>query len=138
MRRALRKRRIFDFVPSYLKVAQPLKCNSQAARFMSTSYASKTKGTITLKHCAVHKQIHRTLILGGDKVGVMTIIFKQHSTNGEGIGSDLPRSRVFTPLYLKAEAVRKNSRQLQVERKPLWQRKPLWHGIRSHWSVFFA
>ena len=30
------------------------------------SYANKTKGTMTLKHCVVHK--HHTFILGGDKV----------------------------------------------------------------------
>ena len=41
------------------------------------SYASKTKGTITLNHCP--QTIHHTFILGGDEVGEMTFIFKQHS-----------------------------------------------------------
>ena len=31
------------------------------------------------------KPIHHALILGDDKVGVMTIIFKQHSADGEGL-----------------------------------------------------
>ena len=77
-------------------MAQPLKFNFQAAR-LRLSHANKTKGTITLKHCVVHK--HHTFILGGDKVNkgvlctggtqhplvnVMTFIFIQHSTDGEG------------------------------------------------------
>ena len=49
-------------------------------------------------------------MLGGDKVGEMTIIFKQHTADGEGS----PRSRVFLPPYFKAEAMGKDSRQLQV------------------------
>ena len=53
-----------------------MKFNSQAARFMP-SYASKTKDTITLNHCP--QTIHHTFILGGDEVGEMTFIFKQHS-----------------------------------------------------------
>ena len=55
--------------------------------------------------------IHHTFVLGGDKVGVMTIIFKQQSLPTE---RDSARSRVFFPMYFKAEAVRKKSRQLQV------------------------
>ena len=39
----------------HLRWLNPLKFNSQAARFMPLS-DRKTKGTITLKYCAVHKR----------------------------------------------------------------------------------
>ena len=74
----------------------------------------QTKGTVTLKHCAVHKQFithsYWEVIRWTKR---LSFSYSTVPTEWD-IGSDSPRNSVFTPPYFKAEAVRKSSRQLQV------------------------
>ena len=75
------------------------------------------KGTVTLKHCAVHKQF--TTHSHWEVIRWTWWLSFSYSTvpTERDIGSDSPRNKVFTPPYFKAEAVRevfKSSRQLQV------------------------
>ena len=93
----------------HLRWLNPLKFNSQAARFMPLS-DRKTKGTITLKYCAVHKRFtpHSYWEV------VRWAKWPSFSNSTLPTERDSPRSRVFLPPYFKAEAMGKKSRQLQV------------------------
>ena len=96
--------KIFSF-----KVALPPKI-----WFSGSQVWNKTKGTVTLKHCAVHKQFithsYWEVIRWTKRIS-----FSYSTVPTEwDIGSDSPRNSVFTPTYFQAEAVRKSSRQLQV------------------------
>ena len=64
-----------------LRWLNPLKFNPQAARLW---YANKTKGTITLKHCAVLEQFTTHSYWEVIRWNVMTFIFIQHSADREG------------------------------------------------------
>ena len=70
----------------------------------------KTKGTIALNYCAVHKQFtpHSYWEV------IRWAKWLSFSNSTLPTESDSPRSRVFLPPYFKAEAMRKKSRQLQV------------------------
>ena len=71
----------------HLRWLNPLKLNYQAARFMPTvEYICKQNQRYDSVQSTFGPQtIHHTFILRGDTVGVMTIIFKQHSADGEGL-----------------------------------------------------
>ena len=95
----------------HLRWLNPLKFNSQAARFMPLS-DRETKGTITLKYCAVHKRFtphsYWEVIRWAKWLSV--------SNSTLPTERDSRRSRVFLPPYFKAETMgnSKKSRQLQV------------------------
>ena len=79
--------------------------------FIVCAIACKQNQRYTQPLCGP-QTIHHTFLLGGDKVGVMAFTFKQHCEGQRKRWG--ARSSVFIPLYFKAEAVRKNSHQLQI------------------------
>ena len=71
--------------------------------FSGSQVWNKTKGTVTLKHCAVHK--HHAFILGGDNVNETTFIFIQHSADRVGHREQLAEKQCVHSTILQGGSI---------------------------------